>query len=464
MSTLQRSHAQVADLNPEGLSERAASICAMCLMVAKHAVSMHEREARATADTGQNTAKADISRALTPSSLNKADGGRAAAYLVADEKGAREMEERLEEAEQKEEGEQEEQKEKGEEVVAEDKAKLKEQRRPSSADSNSEHNGSSAAKSNASPPKQKSSPSAVMQAELDELREFVGAQAPPKLELNAVSMQDCLKQLKAAVSTRSPPASASTCREPRRSHSIPPIFVFDTLALCCYFDYVTRCMCRRVPPEDGPLPLDELEDKIDSPLVTPKPANSSAANDMPNAKLQAKPKEKEKKTKQEEQEETPAASFVVGDTVKIHGLTGAAQHNGKTGVVQSFDATKGRYAVALTNGKKKPLAIKPINLARHPPLPKGFHFQKKQSPPVASPPMAPQPDVEVQQLLAKGSAIEAKVQQSDAGLQSLEKEDVREFASWMNRSATVVEAKMAAVVTKLDVLKHDSRDPLDLDF
>eukprot|EP01048_Picozoa_sp_COSAG05_P040728 COSAG05_NODE_21032_length_275_cov_0.579545_1_plen_74_part_01 len=71
-----RSHAQVAALNPEGLSERAASICAMWLMVAKHAVSMHEREARAAADTGQNTAKADISRALTPSSLNKADGGR----------------------------------------------------------------------------------------------------------------------------------------------------------------------------------------------------------------------------------------------------------------------------------------------------------------------------------------------------------------------------------------------------
>ena len=99
---------------------------------------------------------------------------------------------------------------------------------------------------------------------------------------------------------------------------------------------------------------------------------------MPNAKLQAKPKEKEKKTKQEEQEETPAASFVVGDTVKIHGLTGAAQHNGKTGVVQSFDATKGRYAVALTNGKKKPLAIKPINLARHQPLPKGFLGQCKE--------------------------------------------------------------------------------------
>ena len=139
--------------------------------------------------------------------------------------------------------------------------------------------------------------------------------------------------------------------------------------------------------EDGPPPLDEfeeaerkpkqsdgsllgLEEKIDSPWAAPKPESSSAAHDALITKLQAKPKEK--KEKKQKEQEAPAASFVVGDTVEIHGLTGAAQHNGKTGVVKSFDEAKGRYAVALTTGGKKPLAIKPANLAKHKPLPKGF--------------------------------------------------------------------------------------------
>ena len=134
--------------------------------------------------------------------------------------------------------------------------------------------------------------------------------------------------------------------------------------------------------EDGPPPLDEfeeaerkpkqsdgsllgLEEKIDSPWAAPKPESSSAAHDALITKLQAKPKEK--KEKKQKEQEAPAASFVVGDTVEIHGLTGAAQHNGKTGVVQGFDEAKGRYAVALTTGGKKPLAIKPANLAKHKP-------------------------------------------------------------------------------------------------
>ena len=90
------------------------------------------------------------------------------------------------------------------------------------------------------------------------------------------------------------------------------------------------------------------------------------------SKLQSKPKLK-KEQKKKEEEKAAAATFEVGDTVEIHGLTGAAHHNGKTGVVRSFDAVKGRYAVALTNGGgKKPLAIKPANLSKHKPLPKGF--------------------------------------------------------------------------------------------
>lgn len=55
--------------------------------------------------------------------------------------------------------------------------------------------------------------------------------------------------------------------------------------------------------------------------------------------------------------------FKIGDTVEVGGLQGAPQHNGKQGVVQRFDAEKGQFVLKVA-GLKKPLAVKPENLAK----------------------------------------------------------------------------------------------------
>jgi hypothetical protein len=41
------------------------------------------------------------------------------------------------------------------------------------------------------------------------------------------------------------------------------------------------------------------------------------------------------------------AAFDADDAVTVHGLVSAPQHNGKRGVVRSFDAAAGRYIVLL---------------------------------------------------------------------------------------------------------------------
>ena len=50
-----------------------------------------------------------------------------------------------------------------------------------------------------------------------------------------------------------------------------------------------------------------------------------------------------------------------GDQVHIHGLANAVQHNGKRGILRSFDAWKGRWAVEVI-GRPKALHIKTANL------------------------------------------------------------------------------------------------------
>ena len=52
-----------------------------------------------------------------------------------------------------------------------------------------------------------------------------------------------------------------------------------------------------------------------------------------------------------------------GTIVAIQGLVGAAQHNGKTGTLLSFDKAKGRFVVALSGGDTAQLAVKPANIA-----------------------------------------------------------------------------------------------------
>jgi actin-like ATPase involved in cell morphogenesis len=55
-----------------------------------------------------------------------------------------------------------------------------------------------------------------------------------------------------------------------------------------------------------------------------------------------------------------ASDLADGTTVTVEGLTGAAQHNGKEAVVQSFEKAKGRYVVKLSTGET--VALKPDNL------------------------------------------------------------------------------------------------------
>ena len=58
------------------------------------------------------------------------------------------------------------------------------------------------------------------------------------------------------------------------------------------------------------------------------------------------------------------AAWNAGTKVAIRGLIGAAQHNGKTGTLLSFDPAKGRFTVALGGGGGTPqLAVKPGNVA-----------------------------------------------------------------------------------------------------
>ena len=68
-------------------------------------------------------------------------------------------------------------------------------------------------------------------------------------------------------------------------------------------------------------------------------------------------------------------TFAVGHRVVLHGLKGAAEHNGKVGIVQSDLNSGGRHEVELVednsksknnNGEKKLLGIKPINLMFEP--------------------------------------------------------------------------------------------------
>jgi hypothetical protein len=67
----------------------------------------------------------------------------------------------------------------------------------------------------------------------------------------------------------------------------------------------------------------------------------------------------------EPEPETEAAPGVAaGDRVRIRGLSGALEHNGKTGVVVSFDDAKGRFCVRLDDPQAtKPLGLRLGNLA-----------------------------------------------------------------------------------------------------
>ena len=62
----------------------------------------------------------------------------------------------------------------------------------------------------------------------------------------------------------------------------------------------------------------------------------------------------------EPQPEPEPSALSVGGKVTVQGLKGAPQHNGKEGVIQSFEQAKGRYVVELSTGET--LALKPDNL------------------------------------------------------------------------------------------------------
>jgi ankyrin repeat protein len=64
-----------------------------------------------------------------------------------------------------------------------------------------------------------------------------------------------------------------------------------------------------------------------------------------------------------------SAELSAGTAVTIEGLVGASQHNGKFGVVEGFDAAKGRYVVRVIGEVAITINLKPANLQR---LPGGF--------------------------------------------------------------------------------------------
>eukprot|EP01048_Picozoa_sp_COSAG05_P000027 COSAG05_NODE_1_length_66591_cov_307.301581_27_plen_356_part_00 len=57
----------------------------------------------------------------------------------------------------------------------------------------------------------------------------------------------------------------------------------------------------------------------------------------------------------------PPPAFAVDDVVILHGLVGAAQHNGKRGTVRGFDEGNSRYKVSV-GVRAKPLGVKAINM------------------------------------------------------------------------------------------------------
>jgi len=59
-----------------------------------------------------------------------------------------------------------------------------------------------------------------------------------------------------------------------------------------------------------------------------------------------------------------SAALWQGERVEVHGLVGAAQHNGKRANVLEYNAERGRYTVAITgSGGGAVIAVKPANLA-----------------------------------------------------------------------------------------------------
>merc|ERR1719160_47640 len=57
----------------------------------------------------------------------------------------------------------------------------------------------------------------------------------------------------------------------------------------------------------------------------------------------------------------PDCAIPRGTSVKIHGLTGAPEHNGKAGTIAGWDASRGRYEVVVEG---KSLSFKPQNLTQ----------------------------------------------------------------------------------------------------
>ena len=53
----------------------------------------------------------------------------------------------------------------------------------------------------------------------------------------------------------------------------------------------------------------------------------------------------------------------IGEQIEVHSLSGAPQHNGKSGVIEGYDANKGRYTVKLT-GSGTQFALRPRNLKK----------------------------------------------------------------------------------------------------
>jgi hypothetical protein len=77
--------------------------------------------------------------------------------------------------------------------------------------------------------------------------------------------------------------------------------------------------------------------------------------------------ESDEDTRYSEDEDVGAElEFSVGDRVRVHGLTGATEHNGKEGEITGYDAQRQRWRVAVRERRKtRHLNVKTENLSQN---------------------------------------------------------------------------------------------------
>ena len=99
-------------------------------------------------------------------------------------------------------------------------------------------------------------------------------------------------------------------------------------------------------------------------FMTPAEVAADGTIQPPQASLKPSARRKERKLPSAAESQWPseqARDDLVGEHVRVHGLTGRPELNGSQGLVRSWDAERGRYAVALERCTQ-PILLRPGNL------------------------------------------------------------------------------------------------------